>query len=306
MFVLWGRPRGVLARFRTFTQGHERWASSTLRVEFWAWFLSWLPGLLCPHATTRPDDEIASMRRAQAFPPDMIPDAGDRRRNGEEGDEPPRTRVVDDADRFGYGDGVHTDSRALRVASIAENCHPQIHGSAIPLAYLLQHLAAMRARVMLLGLEIGMQGCVSGVEDQFHLPRLPPRPRTFAPHIIHFVGPIRPGAQAVISLQILFPGTPIMTNRHANLPTHAGILGWVLSLFAFALVAFPGFRVLSPYSLLMPRFVLFCLLWSPAFAACYVLHRIPGFERYLSHGIPCPVIWSSSVAYPTTNRIEGG
>ncbi|KAJ7921632.1 hypothetical protein B0H13DRAFT_2655956 [Mycena leptocephala] len=68
---------------------------------------------------------------------------------------------------------LHTDSKALRVAiitgvafasltiplsSLSQNCHPKIDGSTITLAHLLQHLATLRARGMLLGPEIGMQG----------------------------------------------------------------------------------------------------------------------------------------------------
>ncbi|KAJ7798079.1 hypothetical protein B0H13DRAFT_1933831 [Mycena leptocephala] len=85
------------------------------------------------------------------------PDTQDRRRDEEEGDGPPRTRVVDDADRCGYGDGVHTDSKALKVAIIADNFLPTIDGSTITLAHLLQLLAATHAHAMLLGSEIGMR-----------------------------------------------------------------------------------------------------------------------------------------------------
>ncbi|KAJ7927277.1 hypothetical protein B0H13DRAFT_1861460 [Mycena leptocephala] len=93
--------------------GHERWAS-TLSVEFWAWFLNWLSGFLCPHAATRPKYETG----AQALPSDTIPDTRDQRRNKEEGDGPPRTREG--------GDGPpHRPARA-RHAPRAGNRHAKL------------------------------------------------------------------------------------------------------------------------------------------------------------------------------------
>ncbi|KAJ7799854.1 hypothetical protein B0H13DRAFT_1932887 [Mycena leptocephala] len=110
--------------------GRER-CTSTLRVEFWAWFLSWLPCFLCPHAATRPlNDETASVRRAQALPSDTIPDTRDRRRNREEGMDH-REREWEmaqiDADMgmemdyrdAGLSQPLHTDPKALRVAITA-------------------------------------------------------------------------------------------------------------------------------------------------------------------------------------------
>ncbi|KAJ7927316.1 hypothetical protein B0H13DRAFT_2312718 [Mycena leptocephala] len=232
---------------RESARASERCASSTLRVEFWAWFLSWLPGFLCPHAATRPGDETASVRRAQALPSDLHPtqyptletEGGIEKRGMDHREREWEMRQID-VDMgmgMGYRDAdltqpLQTDSKALRVAIIAENFLLKIDGSTITLVHLLHHLAATRARVMLLGPEIGMPGCLGCLALTYilklYLPRLLPCPRTFASHVIHLVDPTWLGVQALIALHILFPGTPIVTSHHTNLPTYAEIFGYAL------------------------------------------------------------------------------
>ncbi|KAJ7921595.1 hypothetical protein B0H13DRAFT_2318297 [Mycena leptocephala] len=129
-----------------------------------------------------------------------------------------------DADA-GMSQPLHTDSKALRVAIITENFLPKIDGSTITSVHLLHHLVATRARVMLLGPEIGMPGCLGCLA---FIPRLLLCPRTFASHVIHLVDPTWLGVQALIALHILFPGTPIVTSHHTNLPTYAEIFGYAL------------------------------------------------------------------------------
>ncbi|KAJ7921562.1 hypothetical protein B0H13DRAFT_2415287 [Mycena leptocephala] len=161
-----------------------------------------------------------------------------------------------DADA-GLSQPLHTDSKALRVAVIAgvsfasfsiplsrllafcpkatlntfsnltnppttENFLPKIDGSTITLAPLLQHRATSNIWAMLLGPEIGMQRLSVAFISPAFLRAL----RSFAPHVIHLIDPIWLGIQALIALQIQFPGTPIVTSNHTNLPTYAEIFGW--------------------------------------------------------------------------------
>ncbi|KAJ7921573.1 hypothetical protein B0H13DRAFT_2318277 [Mycena leptocephala] len=96
---------------------------------------------------------------------------------------------------------LHIDSKALHVAIIAENFLPKIDGSAVALAHLLQHLAALRMHAMLLGPEIGIQDCLGRLA--FISPAFLRALRSSGPHVIRLVNPIWLGMQAVIALQPL-------------------------------------------------------------------------------------------------------
>ncbi|KAJ7799857.1 hypothetical protein B0H13DRAFT_2390729 [Mycena leptocephala] len=123
---------------------------------------------------------------------------------------------------MGRGAALHNDKEALRVAIFL----PKIDGSTATIAHLLQHLAALCVRAMLLGPESGMREYAratlfatfgikgaSGVEDR----------------VIRLVDPIWLGVQALFALQIAFPSTPIVMSHHTNLPTYAEIFGYPYS-----------------------------------------------------------------------------
>ncbi|KAJ7921553.1 hypothetical protein B0H13DRAFT_2318253 [Mycena leptocephala] len=147
---------------------------------------------------------------------------------------------------LGRDTALHNDKEVLRAAIIAATLMsankrflPKIDGSTATLAHLLQHLAATHAHARLLGPESGMREYAGarlfgtyGAPSRAHLglkiifvslDSLRAL-RSFAPHVIHLVDPIWLGVQAFIALQILFPGTPIVTS-HTNLRTYAEIFG---------------------------------------------------------------------------------
>ncbi|KAJ7697245.1 hypothetical protein B0H17DRAFT_1197643 [Mycena rosella] len=130
---------------------------------------------------------------------------------------------------------------ALRVAIIAENFLPKIDGSTITLAHLLQHMKSTGVRAMLFGPESGMteyEGCrlfgtfgvplrvYPGLKINFISPAFIRALRAFAPDVIHLVDPIWLGVQALAAIAVLFPGTPVVTSHHTNLPTYAAVFGY--------------------------------------------------------------------------------
>ncbi|KAJ7927297.1 hypothetical protein B0H13DRAFT_2653604 [Mycena leptocephala] len=96
---------------------------------------------------------------------------------------------------------------------------PKIDGSTTTIAHLLQHLAALCVRAMLLGPESGMREYARAtLFGTFGVPL----------RVIRLVDPIWLGVQALFAPQIAFPSTPIVMNHHTNLPTYAEIFGYTL------------------------------------------------------------------------------
>ncbi|KAJ7885575.1 hypothetical protein B0H13DRAFT_2666821 [Mycena leptocephala] len=143
---------------------------------------------------------------------------------------------------------LHNNSKALRVAIIAENFLPKIDGSTTTLAHLLQHLAATRSHAMLFGPGSGMREYArAALFGTFGVPlRVYPGLKiktdiylwphsfispvflhvlhSFAPHVIHLVDHLA-RLQALIALQPLFPSAPIVSSHHTNFLTYAEIFG---------------------------------------------------------------------------------
>ncbi|KAJ7921567.1 hypothetical protein B0H13DRAFT_2415291 [Mycena leptocephala] len=141
---------------------------------------------------------------------------------------------------------LHNNSKALRVAIIAENFLPKIDGSTTTLAHLLQHLAATRSHAMLFGPGSGMReyaraalfgtfgvplrvypGLKIKVRVVF-LPSYPPSSYTSytpSPRTSSISSTIWLGVQALIALQPLFPSAPIVSSHHTNFLTYAEIFG---------------------------------------------------------------------------------
>ncbi|KAJ6608494.1 hypothetical protein B0H10DRAFT_2067775 [Mycena sp. CBHHK59/15] len=132
-------------------------------------------------------------------------------------------------------------SESLRVAIITENFLPKIDGVTITLAHLLEHLKVRGAKAMLLGPESGMAeyaGCrlfgtfgvplkvYPGLKINFISAAFIRALREFKPDVIHLVDPIWLGVQALAAITILFPGIPVVTSHHTNLPTYATIFGY--------------------------------------------------------------------------------
>ncbi|KAJ7885590.1 hypothetical protein B0H13DRAFT_2535677 [Mycena leptocephala] len=145
---------------------------------------------------------------------------------------------------MGKDAALHNDNEALRVAIIAENFLPNIDGSTITLAHLLQHLAPTRVRAMLLGPECGMHEYAEArlfgtfwvplrvypalkimwvffyllSAILFHLPRLSPRPALLRParhlprrpHLTRRAGTHRAAStDRSPSLRLVWSATPV-------------------------------------------------------------------------------------------------
>ncbi|KAJ7921620.1 hypothetical protein B0H13DRAFT_2415418 [Mycena leptocephala] len=249
-------PFGLDARTHT----HGRWASSWSRVwfdselayvgslAFYDWRDSRLTGLaldcagdalleLEPLADTTPDTQ---------YPTRIFHEKQERRGQREL----EREMAQMDAG-MGRDVSLRNDKEALRVAIITatlisankrtEIFLPKIDGSTITLAHILQHLAALRMRAMLLGPESGMRQYAGvrlsgtfgvplrvypGMKTNFISPVFLRALRSFAPHGIHLVDPIWLSVQARIALQTLFPSTPIVSSHHMNLPIYVEIFGY--------------------------------------------------------------------------------
>ncbi|KAJ7036876.1 glycosyl transferase group 1 [Mycena alexandri] len=129
----------------------------------------------------------------------------------------------------------------LRVAIIVENFLPQVDGSTLTIASLLQHLNAMGVQGMLFGPESGMieyaganlfgtfglpMPAYPGLKVNFISPAFIHALRKFAPHVIHLVDPICLGVQALAAAALLFPSTPVVTSYHTNLAAYAAVFGY--------------------------------------------------------------------------------
>ncbi|KAJ7159494.1 glycosyl transferase group 1 [Mycena filopes] len=123
----------------------------------------------------------------------------------------------------------------------AENFLPQVDGSTLTIAHLLEHLNSTGVQAMLFGPNSGMSEYAGarlfptfglpmpaypGLKANFLSPDALRALREFAPHVIHLVDPICLGVQVLAAATILFPTTPIVTSYHTNLTAYAGVFGY--------------------------------------------------------------------------------
>ncbi|KAJ7152563.1 hypothetical protein C8R46DRAFT_1303105 [Mycena filopes] len=209
----------------------------------------------------------------------------------------------------------------LRVAIVVENFLPQVDGSTLTIAHLLQHLNSTGVQAMLFGPDSGMSEYAGaklfgtfgvpmpaypGLKANFISPVSLHALRKFAPHVIHLVDPICLGVQALAAINILFPATPIVTSYHTNLTAYAGVFGypcyphraWQVNAYLHSFARYTLVPSASTADLLAER----------KFANVRVVSRgvdISSFNRAL-RSVPLRQKWFAAVTGPASALLSPG